>query len=93
MHVVSLPTEAVSDDELAAARDCARGAAWVGEEVASSERPELATAKVVVAGAAGFRVEQGGFKPGSGSGMRSPAASARSWRRRRSSSRVRRCTG
>jgi len=42
------------DEELAAARDCVGGARWVGEEVARSERPELATAKVVVAGEAGF---------------------------------------
>ena len=42
--------EAVLDEELAAARDCAGGARWLGEEVASSERPELATAKVVVSG-------------------------------------------
>ena len=49
--------EAVSEDELAAARDCAGGAQWLGEEVASSERPELATAKVVVAGVCtGMRV-------------------------------------
>jgi len=50
----SLPAEAVLDEELAAARDCVGGARWVGEEVARSERPELATAKVVVAGEAGF---------------------------------------
>ena len=49
-----IPAETVTDEELAAARDCPAGAQWLGEEVASSERPELATANIVVSGSRGL---------------------------------------
>lgn len=44
------PVESVSEAELAAARECSGGAEWLGEEVAAAKRPELAQARVVVAG-------------------------------------------
>lgn len=44
------PVENVSEAELAAARECSGGAEWLSEDVAVAERPELAQARVVVAG-------------------------------------------
>lgn len=42
--------EAVSEEELAAARGAAAGQDWLSEEVAVSDRPQLSQAKVVVSG-------------------------------------------
>ncbi|KAL4458179.1 hypothetical protein ABPG75_013044 [Micractinium tetrahymenae] len=46
----SAPVEAVAGEELAAAQQAAGGSEWVGEDVRKSDRPELAQARVVVAG-------------------------------------------
>ena len=46
----SAPVESVAEAELAAARECGGGAEWLSEDVAVAERPELAQARVVVAG-------------------------------------------
>ena len=43
------PVESVSEAELAAARQCS-ASEWLSEDVAAPERPELAQARVVVAG-------------------------------------------
>lgn len=44
------PVAAVDEEELGAARDAAPASEWVGEEIAASDRPELAQARVVVSG-------------------------------------------
>ena len=46
--------EAVSEVELAAARQAAGAAEWLSEEVAAAERPDLAQARVVIAGTLTF---------------------------------------
>jgi len=46
----SAPVESVSGDELAAAKASAGTSEWVEETAATSERPELGQAKVVVSG-------------------------------------------
>ncbi|KAL4435030.1 hypothetical protein ABPG77_003855 [Micractinium sp. CCAP 211/92] len=46
----SAPVEPVEAEELTAAQEAAGGSEWVGEDVRKSDRPELAQARVVVAG-------------------------------------------
>lgn len=46
----SAAVEAVSKEELQAARDAAGASEWVGEDVRKSDRPELGQARVVIAG-------------------------------------------
>ncbi|KAK9916225.1 hypothetical protein WJX75_000233 [Coccomyxa subellipsoidea] len=46
----SAEIEAVSQEELAAAKGVDTGSEWVGQDVSTSERPELGSAKVVISG-------------------------------------------
>ncbi|EIE26853.1 electron transfer flavo protein beta-subunit:electron transfer flavo protein alpha subunit, partial [Coccomyxa subellipsoidea C-169] len=46
----SAEIEAVTQEELAAAKEMDTGSEWVGQDVSTSERPELGSAKVVISG-------------------------------------------
>ncbi|BDA40471.1 Electron transfer flavoprotein subunit alpha, mitochondrial [Coccomyxa sp. Obi] len=46
----SAQIEEVSQEELAAAKEVDTGSEWVGQDVSTSERPELGSAKVVISG-------------------------------------------
>mmetsp|Transcript_38573 Transcript_38573/g.109086 ORF Transcript_38573/g.109086 Transcript_38573/m.109086 type:complete len:211 (-) Transcript_38573:159-791(-) len=51
----SAPIEAVGEEEVARAKAAGTGSEWKGSEMATSDRPELGAAKVVVSGGRGLK--------------------------------------